>query len=134
MASHRLEDDMGYSPVNEVRRVREQESAEDLEQESVTCVALMPWSHPWVVNRQASKQTVSSPNPLNVPSGVAKLCAPEFHLVGARMREAYATRLGSAHLPRDARRKRVRRSRHLLFTTRRSRAVELPGSRGTGYT
>ncbi|PKI41458.1 hypothetical protein CRG98_038157 [Punica granatum] len=25
-------------------------------------------------------------NPLNVPSGVAKLCAPEFRLVGARMR------------------------------------------------
>ncbi|PKI61329.1 hypothetical protein CRG98_018284 [Punica granatum] len=47
------------------------------------------------------------------------------------MREAYATRLGSVHLPGDVRRTRVRRSRHLLFTTRRSRVVELPGSRGT---
>ncbi|OWM83116.1 hypothetical protein CDL15_Pgr011798 [Punica granatum] len=27
-----------------------------------------------------------SPNPLSVPSGVAKLCALEFRLVGARMR------------------------------------------------
>ncbi|PKI60864.1 hypothetical protein CRG98_018737 [Punica granatum] len=33
----------------------------------------------------------------------------------------------------DARRTRMRRSRHLLFTTRRSRAVESVGSRGTGY-
>ncbi|PKI77719.1 hypothetical protein CRG98_001889 [Punica granatum] len=62
------------------------------------------------------------------------LCAPEFHLVGARMRAPKQTRLGSIHLPGDARRTRVRRSRHLLFTTRRSRAVESPGSRGTGYT
>ncbi|PKI64636.1 hypothetical protein CRG98_014974 [Punica granatum] len=60
-----------------------------------------------------------------------ELCAPEFHLVGARVRGAYATRLGSVHLPGDARRTHVRRSRHLLFTTRRSRAVEPPGSRGT---
>ncbi|PKI41315.1 hypothetical protein CRG98_038301 [Punica granatum] len=43
------------------------------------------------------------------------LCTPEFHLVGARMREASATRLGSVHLPGDARRTRVRRSRHLPF-------------------
>ncbi|PKI66792.1 hypothetical protein CRG98_012798 [Punica granatum] len=74
--------------------------------------------------KHASKQAESSPNPLSVPSGVAKLCAPEFYLVGARMREAYATRLGGVHLPGDARRTRVRRSRHLPFTTRRSRAVE----------
>ncbi|PKI65027.1 hypothetical protein CRG98_014582 [Punica granatum] len=86
------------------------------------------------INKQASKQTGLSPNPLDVPSGVAKLCAPEFYLIGARMREAYATRLGGVHLPGDARRTRMRRSRHLLFTTRRSRAVESPGSRGTGYT
>ncbi|PKI64289.1 hypothetical protein CRG98_015329 [Punica granatum] len=66
---------------------------------------------------------------LNVESSV---CTPEFHLVGVRMREAYATRLGSVHLPGDARRTSVRRSRHLLFTTRRSRAVESPESRGTG--
>ncbi|PKI61598.1 hypothetical protein CRG98_017973 [Punica granatum] len=58
------------------------------------------------------------------------LCAPKFHLVGARMREAYATRLGSIHLP-GARRTHVRRSRHSLFTTHRSRVVESPGSRGT---
>ncbi|PKI60381.1 hypothetical protein CRG98_019230 [Punica granatum] len=62
------------------------------------------------------------------------VCAPEFYLVRARMREAYATRLGSVHLPGDARRTHVRRSRHLLFTTRRSRAVESLGSRGTGVT
>ncbi|PKI34589.1 hypothetical protein CRG98_045020 [Punica granatum] len=62
------------------------------------------------------------------------LYAPEFNLVGARMREAYATRLGSVYLPKDARQARVRRSRHLLFTTRKSRAVELLGSRSTGYT
>ncbi|PKI73228.1 hypothetical protein CRG98_006363 [Punica granatum] len=86
------------------------------------------------INKHASKQKESSPNPLDIPSGVAKLCAPEFNLVGARMREAYATRLGSIHLPGDTRRTHVRRSRHLLFKTRRSRAVELPGSRGTGYT
>ncbi|PKI37272.1 hypothetical protein CRG98_042335 [Punica granatum] len=43
------------------------------------------------------------------------MCAPEFNLVGARMREAYETRLGSIHLPGDARRTRVRRSRHLPF-------------------
>ncbi|PKI65483.1 hypothetical protein CRG98_014141 [Punica granatum] len=46
----------------------------------------------------------------------------------------YATRLRSVYLPEDARRTHVRRSRHLLFMTRRSRVVELPGSRGTGYT
>ncbi|PKI69367.1 hypothetical protein CRG98_010249 [Punica granatum] len=64
----------------------------------------------------------------------AYLCTPEFRLVGARMHEAYATRLGSIHIPGDARRTHVRRSRHSLFTTRRSRAVESLGSRGTGYT
>ncbi|PKI34661.1 hypothetical protein CRG98_044947 [Punica granatum] len=31
-----------------------------------------------------------------------RVCAPEFNLVGARMREACATRLGSVHLPGDA--------------------------------
>ncbi|PKI67425.1 hypothetical protein CRG98_012187 [Punica granatum] len=30
---------------------------------------------------------------------VPGVCAPEFHLVRARMREAYAMRLGSVHLP-----------------------------------
>ncbi|PKI74114.1 hypothetical protein CRG98_005493 [Punica granatum] len=78
------------------------------------------------VNKQASKQKGLSPNPLDVPSGVAKLRAPEFYLVGVRMCEAYATRLGSVHLPGNARQTHVRRSRHLLFTTRRSRAVESP--------
>ncbi|PKI40666.1 hypothetical protein CRG98_038921 [Punica granatum] len=38
------------------------------------------------VNKQANRQTESSPNPLSVPSGVAKLCGLEFRLVGARMR------------------------------------------------
>ncbi|PKI78939.1 hypothetical protein CRG98_000673 [Punica granatum] len=69
-----------------------------------------------------------------VPSGVAKLCAPEFNLVGAHMREAYAMRPGSIHLPGDARQTHVRSGRHLLFTTRRSRIVESPESRSTGYT
>ncbi|PKI69347.1 hypothetical protein CRG98_010253 [Punica granatum] len=67
------------------------------------------------INKHASKQTESSPNPLDIPSGVAKLCAPEFNLVGARIREAYATRLGSIHLSEDAQRTNVRRSRHLPF-------------------
>ncbi|PKI68442.1 hypothetical protein CRG98_011167 [Punica granatum] len=58
--------------------------------------------------------------------GFLGLCAPEFNLVGARLRAPKQTRLGSVHLPGDARRTHVRRSRHLLFTTRRSRAVELP--------
>ncbi|PKI64869.1 hypothetical protein CRG98_014736 [Punica granatum] len=83
------------------------------------------------INKHASKQTESSPNPLAVPCGIAKLCALEFHLVGAHMREAYLMRPESVHLPGDARRTRMRRSRHLLFTTRRSRAVESPRSRGT---
>ncbi|PKI49535.1 hypothetical protein CRG98_030072 [Punica granatum] len=47
------------------------------------------------------------------------------------MCEAYATRLRSIHLPGDARRTHVKRSRHSLFTTRRSRPVESPESRGT---
>ncbi|PKI70305.1 hypothetical protein CRG98_009297 [Punica granatum] len=44
---------------------------------------------------------------------------------------AYATRLEIVHLPRDSRWTRVRRSRHLLFTICRSRAVESPRSKGT---
>ncbi|PKI58278.1 hypothetical protein CRG98_021360 [Punica granatum] len=47
------------------------------------------------------------------------------------MCKAYATWLGSVHLPGDARQTRMKRSRHLLFMTRRSRAVESLGSRGT---
>ncbi|PKI41738.1 hypothetical protein CRG98_037871 [Punica granatum] len=42
--------------------------------------------------------------------------------------------LGGVHPPRDVRRTHVRGSRHYLFTIRRSRADELPGSRGMGYT
>ncbi|PKI64985.1 hypothetical protein CRG98_014609 [Punica granatum] len=69
------------------------------------------------------------------PSGLCFLCAPEFNLVGAPMREAMQRGLGvSVHLPGDSQRTRVRRSHHLPFTTRRLRAVESPGSRGTGYT
>ncbi|PKI64525.1 hypothetical protein CRG98_015088 [Punica granatum] len=41
MASHRLEDDLGDSPINEVRRVREQEGSKDQEQESMTSIALI---------------------------------------------------------------------------------------------
>ncbi|PKI26256.1 hypothetical protein CRG98_049055, partial [Punica granatum] len=58
----------------------------------------------------------------------SKLCAPEFNLVGARMREARATRLGSIHIPGDARRTHVRRSCHSLLTTRRSRPLSHPAS------
>ncbi|PKI66600.1 hypothetical protein CRG98_013009 [Punica granatum] len=83
--------------------------------------------------RKVSSHGLADPARLQ-KSKLARVCAPEFYLVRARMREAYATRLGSVHLPGDARRTRVRRSRHLLFTTRRSRAVKSPGSRGTGYT
>ncbi|PKI72889.1 hypothetical protein CRG98_006757 [Punica granatum] len=94
------------------------------------------------INKHASKQTKSSPNPLAIPSGVAKLCAPEFHLVGACMRRAYATRLGRVHLPGDARRTRVRRSHHLLFTTPNedarhriyNREIETPKVDGLGRT
>ncbi|PKI38102.1 hypothetical protein CRG98_041508 [Punica granatum] len=44
------------------------------------------------------------------------MCAPEFRLVGARnARSLNATRLGSVHLPGDARRTHVRRSRRLPF-------------------
>ncbi|PKI31818.1 hypothetical protein CRG98_047791, partial [Punica granatum] len=87
------------------------------------------------INKHASKQTELSPNPLSMSSVESPSCAhPNFNLVGARMREANATRLGSVHLPGDARRTRMRRSRHLLLMTRRSRAVKSPGSRGTGYT
>ena len=68
------------------------------------------------VNRQANKASGNEPEPVKyVPSGVAKLCAPEFNLVGARMRAPKQTRLGSVHLPGDARRTHVRRSRHLPF-------------------
>ncbi|PKI72785.1 hypothetical protein CRG98_006814 [Punica granatum] len=45
----------------------------------------------------------------------SRVCAPEFNLVGARMRAPKQTRLGSVHLPGDARRTHVRRSRHLPF-------------------
>ncbi|PKI32697.1 hypothetical protein CRG98_046914, partial [Punica granatum] len=59
------------------------------------------------INKQASKASRNEPEPSKwVPSGVAKLCAPEFYLIGARMREACATRLGSVHLPGDARQTR----------------------------
>ncbi|PKI75905.1 hypothetical protein CRG98_003704 [Punica granatum] len=68
------------------------------------------------VNKQANKASRNEPEPSKyVPSGVAKLCAPEFHLVRARMREAYATRLGGVHLPGGGQRTHVRRSRHLSF-------------------
>ncbi|PKI73267.1 hypothetical protein CRG98_006344 [Punica granatum] len=66
---------------------------------------------------------------------LATYCAhSNFNLVGVRNARAYAMQLGSVHLPEDVRRTHVRRSRHLLFTTRRSRVVKLPGSRGMRYT
>ncbi|PKI63433.1 hypothetical protein CRG98_016100 [Punica granatum] len=90
---------------------------------------------PFVINHAPTEVViVAVPFVIEVLSHSLSLCAPEFNLVGARMREIYATRLGSVHFPGDTRRTRLRRSRHLLFTTRRSRAVESPGSRGMGYT
>ncbi|PKI65469.1 hypothetical protein CRG98_014127 [Punica granatum] len=82
------------------------------------------------INEYVSKQTGSSLNPLSVPSGVAKLCALEFHLVGAHMRAPMQRDLGMSTFSGT----HVRRSRHYLFTTRRLGAGELPGSRGTRYT
>ncbi|PKI70967.1 hypothetical protein CRG98_008641 [Punica granatum] len=57
----------------------------------------------------------SSPNPLDIPSEVAKLCAPEFKSCRGTHARTYAMRLGSVHLLRDARRTHVRRSRYLPF-------------------
>ncbi|PKI78417.1 hypothetical protein CRG98_001190 [Punica granatum] len=85
---------------------------------------LFPYSGPVARGISDARSPVESPN-----------CAhPNFNLVGVRMRDTNATRLGSVHLPEDARWTHVRRSRHYLFTTRRSMAGELPGSRGMGYT
>ncbi|PKI48579.1 hypothetical protein CRG98_030998 [Punica granatum] len=87
------------------------------------------------INEHASKQTGSSPNPLSMSLVESPSYAnPNFNLVGARNACAYATQLGKVHLPGDARRTHVRGSCHLLFTTRRSSAVESPGSRATRYT
>ncbi|PKI67584.1 hypothetical protein CRG98_012007 [Punica granatum] len=59
--------------------------------------------------------------------GSSTLCAPEFHLVGTRMRALMQRGLGVSTFPGT----RMRRSHHLLFTTRRSRAFESPESQGT---
>ncbi|PKI78937.1 hypothetical protein CRG98_000671 [Punica granatum] len=77
---------------------------------------------------------VDTPKPRCI--GFVHACPDEikFGCAQARMREAYATRLGSVHLPGDVRQTHVRRTCHFLFTTRRSMAVKSPGSRGTGYT
>ncbi|PKI42345.1 hypothetical protein CRG98_037264 [Punica granatum] len=46
----------------------------------------------------------------------SRCCAhPNFNLVEVRNARAYAMRLGSVHLPGEARRTRVKRSRHLPF-------------------
>ncbi|PKI71111.1 hypothetical protein CRG98_008479 [Punica granatum] len=58
------------------------------------------------------------------------VCAPEFNLIGARMRVPMQCGLGVSTFSGT----RLRRSRHLPFRTRKSRAVESPGSRGTRYT
>ncbi|PKI65185.1 hypothetical protein CRG98_014415 [Punica granatum] len=44
-----------------------------------------------------------------------RVCTPEFQSRRGTRARAYATWLGSVHLPGDARRTHVRRSRHLLF-------------------
>ncbi|PKI77754.1 hypothetical protein CRG98_001878 [Punica granatum] len=51
--------------------------------------------------------------------------------VGARMRAFASCGLGVSTFPGDAGWTSVRRSRRYLFTTRRSRASELPGSRSS---
>ncbi|PKI78579.1 hypothetical protein CRG98_000956 [Punica granatum] len=62
-------------------------------------------------------------------------CAhPNFVSSGHACARLNAMRLGSVHLPGDARRTHVKRSRYYLFTTRRSMAGELLGSSDTGYT
>ncbi|PKI35024.1 hypothetical protein CRG98_044585 [Punica granatum] len=45
-----------------------------------------------------------------------------------------ATRLGSVHLPKDARRTHVRRNRHLPFYDPKVKGRQVTRSRGTGYT
>ncbi|PKI57235.1 hypothetical protein CRG98_022380 [Punica granatum] len=67
----------------------------------------------------------------------AHACGPRRDEIQSRRcthARAYAMRLESVHLPEDARRRHRKRSRHYLFTTRRSRADELLESRGMGYT
>ncbi|PKH93992.1 hypothetical protein CRG98_049775, partial [Punica granatum] len=52
--------------------------------------------------------TYFPPPPQHQPQSIyysaPPVCAPEFHLVGVRMRAPRQTRLGSVHLPGDARR------------------------------
>ncbi|PKI46260.1 hypothetical protein CRG98_033346 [Punica granatum] len=66
------------------------------------------WGCPGLAMRDSSSRSV----PCFVHWWV---CAPEFNLVGARMRAPKQTWLGSVYLPGDARRTHVRRSRHLPF-------------------
>ncbi|OWM77603.1 hypothetical protein CDL15_Pgr017001 [Punica granatum] len=62
------------------------------------------------------------------------LCAPEFQSLQGTHVRSLCNAVWECPRSRGRRRTHVRRSRHLLFTTRRSRAVESPGSRGTRYT
>ncbi|OWM72876.1 hypothetical protein CDL15_Pgr023281 [Punica granatum] len=66
-----------------------------------------------IPHRRLFRRGSGRPNPLTSSFKFSSLCAPEFHLVGARLRLPKQTRLGSVHLPGDARRTLVRRSRHL---------------------
>ncbi|PKI56146.1 hypothetical protein CRG98_023464 [Punica granatum] len=61
------------------------------------------------------KETGIDPKENRINLKETEVCAPEFNLVGARMRAPKQTRLGSVHLPGDARRTHVRRSRYLPF-------------------
>ncbi|PKI39339.1 hypothetical protein CRG98_040274 [Punica granatum] len=86
-----------------------------------------PTSNPYLtyasISGRGTRPIVESPS-----------CAhPNFVSSGHACVRLNVKRLGSVHLPGDARRTHVRRSRHYLFTTRKSRAGELPGSRGMGY-
>ncbi|PKI52412.1 hypothetical protein CRG98_027193 [Punica granatum] len=65
-------------------------------------------------------------------SGVAKLCALEFYLVEARMRAPKQMRLESVHLPGDAQRMHVRRSRHLPFYDPKVEGRRVTRVRGMG--
>ncbi|PKI37770.1 hypothetical protein CRG98_041839, partial [Punica granatum] len=66
----------------------------------------LPGDARWTHVRRSRHSLFTTRRSRAVESPGSRVCAPEFHLVGTRMREAYATRLGSVHLPGDARRTR----------------------------
>ncbi|PKI58128.1 hypothetical protein CRG98_021477 [Punica granatum] len=69
------------------------------------------------VNKQASKASGNEPKPSKRnPQWSRQIVRTRmWTLIGARIAHFWIARLGSVHLPEDARRTRVRRSRHLSF-------------------